>query len=92
MLSNTVEAERAIIFVNSEKKFQEGKDANFLLQLGQFFENVGEPSDIFMMSLDGLLEFWNLASAESLQKSIEPFEVRSNQGMQDIFIELKWNV
>lgn len=72
---DTIELQATVILINFEKKLQEGDDANFLLKRSQFLQNVRETSDIFVMGMDGLLEFGNLTPSKSIQKNVKPLEV-----------------
>ena len=64
---NAIKLQAAIIFFNFEEKLQEGDNAYFLLKRGQLFEDVGEASNIFVMSMDSLFKLSDLTSTKCIQ-------------------------
>ena len=75
MLCDAVEFQGPVILVHFEKEFEEGDNPHFLVKRVQLFEDVWETCDIFMVSMDGLLEFGDVPTTKGVEQDMEPFEV-----------------
>jgi hypothetical protein len=87
VLAQSFERQTAVILSNTEYEFEEGNNADFLLQILKFFHNNGESADEFLVSLDCIVETLDISSSESLEQIIKPVEIGSNQTLQDFFVQ-----
>ena len=84
-----IESEAALIFPAVKEHFEEGEDANLLLQVGHLLHNCWEALDEIRVSLHSCGEFCDLTAAERHEHIVEPLEVATDETAQDLLIELQ---
>ena len=91
-LCNLGELYASLIFAQFENHLEEGDYSNFLLEIGHFLDNIGELTDIVLLSLHSFVKVIYFSFAKGLHHMIEPLKFCADQTVDDILFKQLGNI
>lgn len=86
------ERDVSLVFAELENVLEESDDADLVLELIHFIQDVGVPIDDLVVFHDSTVEFSNLAATKSLEQIVKPFKIGFNQRLKNFFVKQFSNV